>query len=93
MERRLAAAGVPVLIVRAGDFFGPGAGNNWFAQGLVKPGRPLASVTLPGDPGIGHQWAYVPDVAETVRIPRSRSHWPVTGRGRLETQFAAALIR
>jgi nucleoside-diphosphate-sugar epimerase len=66
MERRLAAAGVPVLIVRAGDFFGPGAGNNWFAQGLVKPGRPLAAVTLPGDPGIGHQWAYLPDVAETI---------------------------
>jgi nucleoside-diphosphate-sugar epimerase len=66
MERRLADAGVPVLIVRAGDFFGPGAGNNWFAQSLVKPGRTLAAVTLPGDPQIGHQWAYLPDVAETI---------------------------
>ncbi|MGF1094338.1 NAD-dependent epimerase/dehydratase family protein, partial [Klebsiella pneumoniae] len=27
------------LIVRAGDFFGPRAGNNWFSQGLVKPGQ------------------------------------------------------
>ena len=37
MERRLreaAASGVRTLIVRAGDFFGPRAGNNWFAQGL-----------------------------------------------------------
>ena len=43
MEARLreaAAAGTPVLVVRAGDFFGPRAGNNWFTQGLVKPGQP-----------------------------------------------------
>ena len=45
MEARLreaAAAGTPVLVVRAGDFFGPRAGNNWFSQGLVKPGQPSA---------------------------------------------------
>ncbi len=69
LEERLEAAaaeGVPVIILRAGDFFGPGAGNNWFAQGLVKPGAPLKAITLPGAPGIGHQWAYLPDVAETM---------------------------
>jgi nucleoside-diphosphate-sugar epimerase len=66
MERRLEAAGVPALIVRAGDYFGPEAASNWFAQVLVRPGRPLKAVTLPGDPGIGHQWAYLPDVAETM---------------------------
>jgi nucleoside-diphosphate-sugar epimerase len=66
MERRLEAAGVPVLIVRAGDYFGPGAASSWFAQVLVRPGGPLKAVTLPGDPGIGHQWAYQPDVAETM---------------------------
>lgn len=69
MERRLreaAASGVRTLIVRAGDFFGPRAGNNWFAQGLVKPGKPLAAITYPGRPGMGHQWAYLPDVAETM---------------------------
>ncbi|MDI6835939.1 MAG: NAD(P)H-binding protein [Rhizobiaceae bacterium] len=73
-----AADGVPVIIVRAGDYFGPGAGNNWFVQGLVKPGVPVKAVTLPGAPGIGHQWAYLPDVAETMmqlvehadRLPR-----------------------
>lgn len=70
MERRLAEAaatdGTRVLIVRAGDFFGPNAANNWFSQGLVKPGRPLVSITQPGRPGVGHQWAYLPDVAETM---------------------------
>ncbi|WP_207459032.1 SDR family NAD(P)-dependent oxidoreductase [Azospirillum sp. SYSU D00513] len=69
MERRLreaAGAGVRTLIVRAGDFFGPGAANSWFSQGLVKPGRRLRSVTRPGAAGVGHQWAYLPDVAETM---------------------------
>ncbi|TBW36623.1 NAD-dependent epimerase/dehydratase family protein [Siculibacillus lacustris] len=69
MERRLeraVEAGTPVLIVRAGDFFGPQAANNWFSQGLVKPGRPVTTITRPGAPGIGHQWAYLPDVAETM---------------------------
>lgn len=69
MERRLKMAsmrGVPVLIVRAGDFFGPDARNNWFSQMLVKPGKPVRSVQNPAAPRAGHQWAYLPDVAETI---------------------------
>nr|WP_316655162.1 NAD-dependent epimerase/dehydratase family protein [uncultured Gellertiella sp.] len=69
MEQRLeraADSGVPVLIVRAGDFFGPGTANSWFSGGMVKTGKPVHSVTLPGSPGIGHSWAYLPDVAETM---------------------------
>lgn len=69
LERRLRAAskeGVPVLIVRAGDYFGPGAGNSWFGQGLVKAGKPITSVSRPNARGVGHQWAYLPDVAETM---------------------------
>lgn len=67
MERRLeaASADVPVLIVRAGDFFGPSVGNSWFGQGIVKPGRPLTAVTYPGNPEAGHAFAYLPDLAET----------------------------
>jgi nucleoside-diphosphate-sugar epimerase len=69
IEQRLLAAsgsGARVLIVRAGDFFGPKAGNSWFSQGLVKPGRPVTSVSYPGRRGVGHQWAYLPDVARTM---------------------------
>jgi nucleoside-diphosphate-sugar epimerase len=69
MERRLedyARTGGRVLIVRAGDFFGPQAGNSWFAQGLVKPGLPVKTVSRPGDAGVGHEWSYLPDVARTV---------------------------
>jgi nucleoside-diphosphate-sugar epimerase len=69
MERRLLAAsknGARVLIVRAGDFFGPKAGNNWFSQGLVKPGKPVTAVSYPGRHGVGHQWSFLPDVARTM---------------------------
>ena len=69
MEERLREAsrdGVPVLIVRAGDFFGPRAGNSWFSQGLVKPGRPLRAVVYPGVRLISHAWAYLPDLAATI---------------------------
>lgn len=69
MERRLEAAahaGGRVLVLRCGDFFGPRAGNNWFAQGLMQAGKPVTRVAYPGDYAIGHCWAYLPDVAETL---------------------------
>ena len=69
MEQRLLEVtqqGARVLIVRAGDFFGAKAGSSWFSQGLVKPAKPVANVSYPGAPGVGHQWAYLPDVARTM---------------------------
>ncbi len=69
MEARLKSAseaGVGVIILRAGDFFGPDAANNWFSQGLVTPGKAPAAITYPGRKGIAHQWAYLPDTAETM---------------------------
>ena len=71
MEAALKAAsendGLKVLIVRAGDFFGPKTtANSWLASGLVKGGKPLTSVTYPGPLGVAHSWAYLPDVAEIM---------------------------
>ena len=69
MEQRLERAareGVPVLIVRAGDYFGAHSQSSWFSQALVKPGRPIRSVTYPGNPDVGHAWAYLPDLGETI---------------------------
>jgi len=69
MEQRLARAareGVPVLIVRAGDFFGSAGQNNWFSQGLVRPGKPLTWMFYPGKREVGHAWAYLPDLAEAI---------------------------
>ena len=69
MERRLAEAarsGVRTLILRCGDFFGPRAGNNWFSQGLLSPGKPVKTLRYPGRYTLGHAWAYLPDVADTM---------------------------
>ncbi len=66
MERRLQASGVRTLIVRAGDFFGPGiTTNSWFGQ-MVTPGKPVRRAVYPGVRGVGHAWAYLPDLAETM---------------------------
>jgi nucleoside-diphosphate-sugar epimerase len=69
MERRLKSAsqaGTGIIIVRAGDYFGPGAtGNSWFSQ-IVTPGKPVTAVKNPAMRGIGHHWAFLPDVAETM---------------------------
>jgi nucleoside-diphosphate-sugar epimerase len=82
LERRLQAAssdGIRSLVVRAGDFFGPGSsGNSWFSAGIVKPGKPVRAMFYPGKTGIGHQWAYVPDVAQTmVRLVEQEHQLPV----------------
>jgi nucleoside-diphosphate-sugar epimerase len=70
LERRLQTAAqsgaLQAIIVRAGDFFGPQAGNNWFSQGMVKPGRAVTVVQMPAASGVGHQFAYLPDVARTM---------------------------
>jgi nucleoside-diphosphate-sugar epimerase len=77
MERRLQAAagqGATSLVVRAGDFFGPRSGNSWLAQGMVPMSGPLKRVFNPGRAGVGHAWAYLPDLAETmVRLLERRA--------------------
>ncbi len=104
LEQRLRVAsreGCRVIVVRAGDFFGPKLGNSWFSQGLVKPGRPVKSVSLPGARGVGHQWSYLPDVARTMveLLQRGETlepfaafhmvgHWDADG-----TQMADAISR
>lgn len=70
MEQRLEAAsrqGVRVIIVRAGDYFGPQtSSNSWFAQAFARPGKPVGMMFMPGPSRVGHAWGYLPDVAETM---------------------------
>ena len=54
------------LVLRAGDFFGGHAPASWFQTLMVKPGKPLKQVTYPGEPDVGHAWAYLPDLAATM---------------------------
>lgn len=49
-----------VIIVRAGDFFGPGKNGDWFEQGILAQ---RGKVSAPSALDIGHSWAYLPDVA------------------------------
>jgi len=97
MERRLGE--VRSLVLRAGDFFGPKAGNSWLSQGMVKPGKPIKSVLYPGAMGVGHNWAYLPDVGETfARLLDREAELPEQARFHFEgywdadgSQFVAAI--
>lgn len=69
MELKLQKAslyGVRSIVVRAGDFFGPGAGNSWLTRGMVRARGRVRAVYNPGPPDVGHSWAYLPDLAETM---------------------------
>lgn len=59
------AEGVRSIVLRAGDFFGANGNSSWFEGVMVKRGKPLRSVTYPGRHDAGHNWAYLPDLAET----------------------------
>lgn len=100
LERAVKNGQATALILRAGDFFGPGAGSSWFSQAMVKPGRRPRVVRDPGVPGVGHQWVYLPDLAETFArlidldtLPEFAryhmdGHWDRDGR-----QMTAAIVR
>lgn len=64
LERAALAGEAPVLILRAGDFFGPQVRASWFAQAMVAPGKPVERLTVLNR-GTGHAWAFLPDLAET----------------------------
>lgn len=69
MEARLRTAanrGVRSLILRCGDYIGPRSNSSWFSLALVRPGRPVRELKYPGDPALGHSWAYLPDLAGTL---------------------------
>lgn len=68
MEAMLADAakrhGVRTIAIRAGDFFGPGVHGSWFPQVVAVGGRSAKVLKDPCSSGVGHTWAYVPDLAE-----------------------------
>jgi nucleoside-diphosphate-sugar epimerase len=69
MEQRLAQAaraGVKVLILRAGDFFGPLGAPGAFAWLTIRKGGALRGLYAPGPADVGHAYAYLPDLAETL---------------------------
>ncbi len=68
LERRLRAAsddGVRVLVLRAGDFFGPASPGalGWL---LLHGKDRVTGVFQPGPGAVGHAYAYLPDLGETL---------------------------
>ncbi len=65
LEEKARTGAIRVLIVRAGDYFGPTVRN-----GLVDPVFGNAArgkgMQVLGNPDIPHQWAYIPDVARAT---------------------------
>jgi nucleoside-diphosphate-sugar epimerase len=69
IEARLHAAadqGLPVIILRSGDFFGGAGGGSYFDRILI---RDIAAgrLTYPGPLDVVHEWAYVPDFCDAMR--------------------------
>ena len=60
------------IVLRAPDFFGPGATGTVFDLFMVK-NIEKGQLLYPGDPAIGHSWAYLPDLARAfVRVAEAR---------------------
>lgn len=69
MERKLRQAaqdGAKVLVLRSGDYVGPGIATGWLGEGMFRAGRPVRSIAYPGPLDVRHAWAYLPDLAEAA---------------------------
>lgn len=67
-ELRLAAlaAGTPVAIARASDFFGPALPNSWFGARFFQRALAGKPTELNGDPDQPHSYTYADDVATAL---------------------------
>jgi nucleoside-diphosphate-sugar epimerase len=53
---------IQVLILRAGEFYGPGSSADWFDQIMFREIK-SGVVRTAGYAGVSHSWAYLPDLA------------------------------
>lgn len=66
MLRIASVEGAKVLIVRAGDYFGPAAPSSVLGWQTTRGRGRLRSVYATGPGDVGHAFAYLPDVGETT---------------------------
>jgi nucleoside-diphosphate-sugar epimerase len=61
-EEAAALGDIQAIVVRAGEFYGPGSSGDWFDQVMF---REIGSgvVRTMGNSGVPHAWAYLPDLA------------------------------
>ncbi|MEP2531941.1 epimerase [Shimia sp.] len=65
MERAYRDSGVRTILLRGGDFIDTQASGNWFDK-IMAPKVGRGVFTYPGNPGIPHAWAYLPDMARAA---------------------------
>lgn len=65
MEARLRDAGIPVILLRAGDFLDPLRGGDWFS-GLIARQVARGYISYPGDLDAPHAWAFLPDLGRAA---------------------------
>ncbi|WP_417207830.1 epimerase [Antarctobacter sp.] len=76
MEAAYRASGVPVILLRAGDFLDTAASGNWFDLQMAPTLR-KGVLTYPGNPDAPHAWAYLPDLARAaVALAERRADLP-----------------
>jgi nucleoside-diphosphate-sugar epimerase len=76
MEERLRGSGLPVILLRAGDFIDTEPSGNWFDRVIAKDAA-RGRFAYPGDAGIPHAWAFLPDLAAAaVTLAGARSTLP-----------------
>lgn len=64
MEARLRDSGLPVILLRAGDYIDTEASGGWLDRVMLKPGKGV--LDYPGRPDIPHAWAFLPDLARAA---------------------------
>ncbi len=52
---------IQAIILRAGDFYGPESTGDWFDLVILREAA-KGKAAIPGKPGTGHSWAYLPDL-------------------------------
>lgn len=68
-EAAAARGDIQAIIIRAGDFYGPGSSGDWFDQAILNA---RGKVQAMGAPGVGHSWAYLPDLARVFEALAAR---------------------
>ncbi|MGD8861793.1 MAG: NAD(P)H-binding protein [Myxococcales bacterium] len=54
--------GARAIVLRAGDYIAAGVDNNWLGE-MARRALQGGPIVDPGEPGVPHCWAYLPDVA------------------------------
>lgn len=76
LEQAWRDSGVPVILLRCGDFLDDAPSGNWFDR-MMTPALQKGVLRYPGRNDISHAWAYLPDAARAaVALAEMRDRLP-----------------